>query len=136
MNNITIHGRLTKDPVMGSFGDGKFKTNFTVAVDRSFTDKDGNRMTDYFNCVAFGKQAEVIDKHFKKGNGITVTGEMQNNKYTDKDGNNRDFWQIKVDKFDFEFAKREEAPKAETPEAEEDVDFVPVEGIDDEDLPF
>ena len=134
MNNIVIHGRIAADPISGSFGDNKSIVKFVVAVDRSFSDANGNKVTDFFNCVSFGKQAEIIDKWFKKGSGITVQGEMQNNRFTDKDGNKRDYWQLNVSKFDFEFGKKEEAPKADAPGA--DIDFVPVDGIDDEDLPF
>ena len=129
MNNIVIHGRLTKDPVLGHFGDGKSVVKFTVAVDRSYTDVNGNKQADFFNCVAFNKQAETIDKYFKKGSGISVRGEMQNNRYTDKENNTKDFWQINVEKFDFELSKSEPVQKNDV-----DIDFTEVSDIDD--LPF
>jgi single-strand DNA-binding protein len=131
MNNILIHGRMVKDPDTNYFNEGKCITKFTVATDRRFGDKDGKRVSDFFNCFCFGKQAEIIDKWFKKGDGITVQGEMQNNRYTDKDGNNRDFWQIKVDAFDFEFAKK----GGDVVENIADVDFT-TGGGEVDDLPF
>ena len=131
MNNIVSHGRLTKDPVLGHFGDGKCVVKFTVAVDRSYTNGNGEKQADFFNCVAFNKQAETIDKFFKKGAGITVRGEMQNNRYTDKDGNAKDFWQINIEKFDFELSKGEPVQRNEV-----DVDFTEVSDIDDDLLPF
>ena len=134
MNNILIHGRMAKDPDTNYFNEGKCITKLVVATDRRFNDKDGNKVSDFFNCVCFGKQAEVIDKWFKKGDGIILQGEMQNNRYTDKDGNARDFWQLKIDAFDFPIGK-----KTETKAPVEDMSFV--ENVldtieEDDDLPF
>lgn len=132
MNQIIIHGRLTRDPDTKFFDGDKTLTKISVAVDRAFKDKDGNKATDFFNCVSFNKQAEIIDKYFKKGDGITVCGEMQNNPYTDRDGNKRDGWQIKIDKFDFELLRREQTdrdrPSSDIPLTDDTTD--------EEDLPF
>lgn len=132
MNLITIHGRLTRDPETKFFDGDKSVCNISVAVDRAFRDKEGKSVSDFFNCFSFNKQAEIIDKYFKKGDGITIVGEMQNNKYIDKDGNNRDKWQIKIDRFDFELSRKDSSKPnmSEPTEA-----FVEVEG-EDENLPF
>lgn len=131
MNNIIIHGRLVREPETNYFNEGKCITKLVVAVDRRFNDKDGNKVSDFFNCVCFGKQAEIIDKYFGKGDGIVLQGEMQNSKYTDKDGNPRDFWQLKIDAFDFPLGKKNNSVAVESVA---DIDFTT--GGSDEDLPF
>jgi single-strand DNA-binding protein len=132
MNNIIIHGRLVREPETNYFNEGKCITKLVVAVDRRFNDKDGNKVSDFFNCVCFGKQAEIIDKYFGKGDGIVLRGEMQNSKYTDKDGNPRDFWQLKIDAFEFPLGKKSNSVAVESVA---DIDFT-TGGSDEEDLPF
>ena len=136
MNTITIHGRLARDPEIKFFNDDKAVCNISVAVNRAYKDKDGNMVTDFFNCVSYNKQAEILDKYFKKGDGISVQGEMQNNKYTDKEGNKRDRWQIRIDKFDFELLRKGDGEPTGKP-LDTEPGFVPVdESTDDEELPF
>ena len=98
MNNHTIHGRLVRDPELTprKNSDSSDRVNFTVAVDRRFGDE-----TDFFDCVAFGKTAEVIDKYFGKGKEIIVSGEGQLHSYTDKNGVKRKSYSIFVQGFDF-----------------------------------
>lgn len=136
MNSINIHGRLTRDPETKFYDGDKSVCKITVAVDRSFKDKDGNSVTDFFDCACFGKRAETIDKYFKKGDGISIQGEMQNNKYTNKEGNKRDKWEIRIDKFDFEFS-RKDSTRPVPADSNAPVGFIPVDGTtDDEELPF
>ena len=136
MNTITIHGRLARDPEIKFFNDDKAVCNISVAVNRAYKDKDGNMVTDFFNCVSYNKQAEILDKYFKKGDGISVQGEMQNNKYTDKEGNKKDKWQIHIDKFDFELLRKGDGESTGKP-LDTEPGFVPVdESTDDEKLPF
>lgn len=98
MNTHTIHGRLVRDPELTPRrnSDSSDRVNFTVAVDRRFGDE-----TDFFDCVCFGKRAEVIEKYFKKGQEIIVTGEGQIHSYEGKDGVKRKSYSIMVSDFDF-----------------------------------
>ena len=99
MSNIhTIHGRLVRDPELTPRpnSDTSDRVNFTVAVDRKYGDE-----TDFFDCVAFGKRAEVIDKYFAKDKEIIVTGEGHIHSYTDKNGVKRKSYSIMVNDFDF-----------------------------------
>lgn len=98
MNTHTIHGRLVRDPELTPRrnSDSSDRVNFTVATDRRFGDE-----TDFFDCVAFGKRAETIDKFFKKGQEIIVWGEGHINSYEGKDGVKRKSYSIFVDGFDF-----------------------------------
>ena len=98
MNNHTIHGRLVRDPELTprKNSDSSDRVNFTVAVDRRFGDE-----TDFIDCVAFGKTAELIDKWMQKGREIIVWGEGHINPYTDRNGVKRKSYSILVDGFDF-----------------------------------
>lgn len=88
MNNVTLLGRLTAAPELKTTTSGASVTSFTIAVDRRFQ-KDGEKITDFINCVAWRNTAEFIAHYFKKGEPIAVTGEIQTRKYKDKSGNNR-----------------------------------------------
>jgi len=98
MNNHTIHGRLVRDPELTPRrnSDSSDRVNFTVAVDRRFGDE-----SDFFDCVAFGQRAEVINKFLSKGKEIIVWGEGHINSYEGKDGVKRKSYSIFVDGFDF-----------------------------------
>jgi single-strand DNA-binding protein len=98
MNNHIIHGRLVRDPELTprKNSDSSDRVNFTVAVDRRFGDE-----TDFIDCVAFGKTAELIDKWMQKGREIIVWGEGHINPYTDRNGVKRKSYSIFVDGFDF-----------------------------------
>ena len=85
MNNCTFRGYLGKDPQIGSYGDGKKRASFSLAVQR-YNSKDE---TDWIPCTVFGKRAEVVEKYCKSGSHVLVTGAMQSSTYQDKDGNNR-----------------------------------------------
>ena len=84
MNKVEIVGRLTKDPAIN---DGNSKTaRFSIAAQRSFKDKSGKYGADFINCVAFGKTAEIVEKHFHKGSLIGVIGRINTGSYTNKEG--------------------------------------------------
>ena len=93
MNIIAIKGRLVRDPEICKTQSGVSVTNITVAVDRSYS-AEGEKQTDFFDCVFWRQGAEFVSKYFKKGKEIIVTGEMQSRKWQDKDGNNRISWEI------------------------------------------
>lgn len=87
INKVIIMGRLTKDVETKQTQSGNALCRFTVAVDRSFINKQtGNRETDFLECTAFGKTAEFVGRYFSKGKMILVEGEMRNNNYTDNNG--------------------------------------------------
>ena len=97
MNNITIKGRLTKDPENKTINSGSNVCNFTVAVNRRF-DKEN---ADFFDCIAWNKTGDFVNQYFTKGREIVLSGEMQCRKWQDKEGNNRYSWELKVDQVDF-----------------------------------
>lgn len=100
MNNITLHGRLTKDPEVKTTQSGVTVCNISVAVDRRHQSGE-TKQTDFFDCSAWRGAAEVISKYFTKGKEILLSGEMQSRKYTDKSGVNRTAWNVQIESFDF-----------------------------------
>ena len=85
MNKVILLGRLCKDPEVSSSTSGTTFARYSIAVDRKFK-KEGEPEADFFNCVSFNKQAEFVERYLKKGTKVVVTGRLQNNNYTNKDG--------------------------------------------------
>lgn len=85
MNKVMLVGRLTKDPEMRTSGETSI-SRFSVAVNRSFKNKNGEYDADFPNCVAFGKDAEFMEKYLKKGSMIGLVGRLQTGSYVNKDG--------------------------------------------------
>lgn len=134
MNLIVIEGRLAKDPDTRYYNNDFTVCNFDVAVSRSRKEKDGKKETDYFKCSAFGKQAETIEKYFKKGNVINVIGKMQNKKYIDKDGNKRDGWTVQVSEFNFGLTNKAGTVNESSEQIQNE--YEPIESVTDDDMPF
>ena len=107
MNKVILMGRLTRDPdVRYSQTDSNMAiARFSLAVDRRFK-KQGDTVTaDFFNCTAFGKQAEFVEKYLKQGIKIVVTGRIQNDNYTNKEGQKVYSIQIMVEEIEFAESK-------------------------------
>lgn len=86
MNKAILIGRLTKDPELRSTPTGRNVCQFSIAVNRTYTNASGEREADFINCVVWDKQAENLAKYQKKGNQIAVEGRIQTRNYDDKDG--------------------------------------------------
>lgn len=97
MNNVTIFGNLTKDPVTPETKGTKV-TRFTVADNYGKGDDAG---VNFWNVTTFGKAAEAIEKYCKKGTALIVYGTMKTNQYTDKDGNKREYTELLANGFSF-----------------------------------
>lgn len=99
LNTTTLMGRLTDTPELKTTPGGVSVTNFTLAVERDFKDKEtGEKVTDFIDCVAWSRTADFVTRFFTKGRMAVVCGSIQTRKYTDKDGNNRRATEIKVEK--------------------------------------
>ncbi len=98
LNRIVIAGRLTSDPEFRVLeGSGKAVANFTLAVDRDFKNKDGERETDFIPVVVWGKAAEFVANNFAKGKMQSIEGRLQIRTYTDKEGINRKVAEVVAD---------------------------------------
>ena len=67
LNRIILIGRLTRDPEMKYLANGTPVANFSLAVDRPFTNQQGNREADFIDCVAWRKLGETVANHLTKG---------------------------------------------------------------------
>ena len=108
LNHITIMGRLTRDPELRRTGSGVAVASFSVAVDRDFgRNENGEKETDFIDCVAWRNTAEYISKYFTKGRMIVVSGRLQIRSWTDKDGNKRRTAEVVADNVYFGDSKRD-----------------------------
>ena len=89
LNVAIIMGRLTRDPELRRTNSGKPVASFTVAVDRDYAPEGQEKETDFIDCVAWNGTAEFVEKYFKKGSMIVVSGRLQLRNWTDKEGNKR-----------------------------------------------
>ena len=105
MNKCIIIGRLTKDIDVRSSQSGTSVAKFTVAVDRRTKEKE----TDFINCTAFGKTAEVLQKYVRKGHRIGIVGHIQTGSY-EKDGHKVYTTAVIVDDIEFLEKKDDSAP--------------------------
>jgi single-strand DNA-binding protein len=85
MNSINLVGKIYKDPIKSKTGNA---VRFTVMVRRQFQ-KDGEPGNDFFDCVAFGKTIDYVDKYVSDGITVSVTGSLQFDEYNDKEGAKR-----------------------------------------------
>ena len=106
MNKVILMGRLTRDPEV-RYSQGASQTavgRFSIAVDRRFK-REGEPDADFFNCTAFGKQAEFVERYLHKGTKIVVSGRIQNDNYTNKDGQTVYSVRVMVDEIEFAESK-------------------------------
>jgi single-strand DNA-binding protein len=101
LNTAIIMGRLTADPELKSTGGGISVCSFTVAVDRRFKGQGEERQTDFIRCVAWRERAEFLQRFFRKGSMVAVTGSIQVRQYEDKNGNKREAVEIVADQINF-----------------------------------
>lgn len=87
VNRVVLVGRLTKDPELRYSNSNIPMVYFTVAVNRTFTDQNGQRQADFIGCVAFRKQAENMARFLGRGSQVAVEGRIQTRNYQGKDGN-------------------------------------------------
>ena len=101
MNKVILIGRLTRDPELRTISTGNATTSFTIAVNRNFTNQNGEREADFINCVAWRKQAENIAKYCTKGSQVAVEGRIQTRNYDAQDGTKRYVTEVIADNVTF-----------------------------------
>lgn len=102
-NKVTLLGRLGADPEVRYTASGAAVANFTLATNERWRDKDGNKKerSDFHRCTAWGKTAEVIGEHLRKGSQVLVEGRLQNRDWEDKEGNKRQTTEVMTDRVVF-----------------------------------
>ncbi len=133
LNVVALTGRLTENPELRETQNGIPYLNFSVAVERSYA-KDNERVTDFFNVIAWRSTAQFIANYFEKGQMIALQGSLQVNKYVDRDGNNRQRTEVLVQQVSFAGDKRNRTAPAADEERDEPPDAEPYP--EDPDLPF
>ena len=87
INRVVLVGRLTRDPELRQTGGGTSYCRFGIANNRNYT-QNGERKEEvsFFNCVAWGRQAEVINQYCRKGKQVAIEGRLKSNSWEDKEG--------------------------------------------------
>ena len=86
INNVVLVGRLTKDPDLRYTASGSAVATFTLAVNRNFTNQNGDREADFINCVIWRKPAETMANYARKGTLLGVVGRIQTRNYENQQG--------------------------------------------------
>ena len=104
LNKVFLYGNLTRDPELKALPGGSQVVNFSLATDRVFKDKDGQKQesTEFHNVVAFGRTAEVIAQYCKKGRPLYIEGRLQTRSWDDKETGKKNYrTEIIADSFQF-----------------------------------
>ena len=108
LNRTIIMGRLTRDPELRRTQSGIAVATFSIAVERDFKDKQsGEKVTDFFDVVAWRNSAEFVSRYFSKGRMAVVEGRLQNRDWQDRDGNKRRTTEIIADNVYFGDSKKD-----------------------------
>lgn len=100
-NRSILVGRITKELELKQTPNGVSVTSFSIAVDRQYKSKSGEKQTDFIGIVAFRQTAEFITKYFNRGSTILIEGTLQSRTYTAKDGQKRTAWEVVADQARF-----------------------------------
>ena len=101
MNKVVLIGRLTKDPELRYTGNNNPVASFTLAVDRSFSNQQGEREADFINIVVWNKQAENVKNYLSKGSQVAVDGRIQTRSYDDQNGQKRYVTEVVANNVEF-----------------------------------
>lgn len=154
MNKALLVGRLTRDPELRYVGSNTPVTSFSIAINRPFTNRNGDREADFINIVVWQRQAESVKNYLSKGSLVSVEGRIQSRTYDAKDGTKRYVTEIVADNIQFLESKEKtqnrgqqnndhnytenKKPEPETTNVSEDPfeNFGSGIEISDDDLPF
>lgn len=144
LNKVSLVGRLTRDPELRYLGNGTPVANFTLAVNRTFKNKNGEREADFINIVVWRKQAENCANYIGKGSLVAVSGRIQSRSYENADGQRRYVTEVVADEVHFLDSKNSKSRDNQSGDYSSnnydtnDVpldDLYPIDG-DEEELPF
>ncbi len=137
MNKVFLIGNLTRDPELTETPNGVSVCRFSIAVQRDYTNAEGNREADFFNITVWRGKAESCGKYLKKGNKVAVFGSLQTRSYDDKDGIKRNVTDIIANDVEFLTPKSMQSDsEGEEPTVSAKRERPQLEAIDDNQLPF
>jgi single-strand DNA-binding protein len=145
LNKVIIIGRMTADPDLKNTSSGNSVTNFSVATNRYWTDKQGQKQdqTEFHNVVVWGRQAEIVNQFLTKGALVMIEGRLQTRSWEGKDGGKRYTTEIIAENIQFgpkssgnqsqgNF-KPSESKKEEDQEIEDDFPEIDIDDLGDDD---
>ena len=137
INNVTLVGRLTKDPELKYTPSNIAITTFNMAVNRNFKNQDGNREADFINCMIWRQQAENFANWVKKGNLVGITGRIQTRSYDNQQGQRVYVTEVVADTFQL-LEKRDNSANQANIEDQMPANFGATNPLDisDDDMPF
>lgn len=133
MNKVILIGNLTRDPELSATPSGVSVCKISIAVNRNFTNANGERECDYFNLVAWRQLADNCGKYLSKGKKIAVVGNLQTRSYETKEGDRRYVTEVMADEVEFLSPRDEQqnsAPEAPAKKPQQ------ASMYGDDDLPF
>ena len=107
MNKVFLIGRLTKDPELRYTSGNVPVATFSIAVNRTFANANGEREADFFNIVVWRKQAENVSQFVKKGSQVAIDGRLQSRSYDDANGQKRYVTEVVADNVQFLDSKKD-----------------------------
>lgn len=143
MNKIILIGNLTRDPEASTTQGGVNFTRFNIAVNRPFTNANGERVADYFDVICWRQLAERCSKYLYKGSKVGINGSVQRRQYEDRDGIKRTSFDVVADEVEFLTPRAGGAPVGNSGAregsygAQEDPrSMSDLQPVDTDDLPF
>lgn len=149
LNKVIIVGRVTSDPELRTTASGTHVASFSIATNRNWTDKDGQKKedTEFHNIVAWGRQADVVSQFSKKGSLLLIEGRLQTRSWEGKDGQQRRTTEIVAERVQLgpkpqgtgdNAPKTEEASSSDEAKNAKDMPVIELDSDDikPEDLPF
>lgn len=134
MNHFSGLGRIATDIDVRKVGEKTTIARFNIAIPRNYKNKQtGKYDADFFGCVAFNKNATLLEKYFHKGSRVGISGRLQNNNYKDRDGNMIYKTEISVADIDFCEDRNATAP---APAPKQDKGFMDIPDNIEEEMPF
>jgi len=125
INRVILVGRLTRDPELRSTNSGSYLCRFTLASNRTIFQKDGENKEEvgFFDCVAWGKLAEIISKYTQKGRRVGIDGSLRFSSWENTEGKRQSKVEIFVENFQFldtrNTGENNSMPSAAAPEVSE-----------------
>lgn len=134
MNKIVLIGNLTRDPETNSTQGGVTFTRFNIAVNRTFTNSQGERVADYFDIICWRQLAERCAKYLFKGSKVGIHGSVQRRQYEDRDGVKRTSFDVVAEEVEF-LTPRNNNGGGQT-QSEDPHPISDMQPVDNDELPF
>lgn len=137
INNVSLVGRLTRDPELKYTPSNIAITTFNLAVNRNFKGVNGEREADFINCMIWRKQAELFSEWCKKGNLVGITGRIQTRSYENQQGQRVYVTEVVAETFQ-SLEKRDNSANQSNIEEQMPASFGTTNPLDisDDDMPF